>query len=799
MTDHLRPPTATQLVHREECTQCFDDQDGALGVDVCLSCYNGGCPHGSTNQHALQHFNSTGHSYALNVKRTKKVIPKSKRDSNEPPVKKLAIREEPAEHEKYEFATVPVKYSSDGSTVLPRDDKLDGLAAAVLSSMSSAQKSEVKAWEEEIVACTHTTNLVQPNSIKLEPSGLAACAHPGCGLTSNLWLCLVCGALGCGRQQYGGGGGNGHGVEHTTTTGHSVAVKMGTIEPEGTADVYCYACDDAKLDPQLAKHLANFGIEVATQTKTEKSMTELQVEQNLNFDFAMTGEDGKELEPMFGPGLTGMRNLGNSCYMASSLQSIFSLPTFQTRYTTAFYIHTPNCRQSSPATCFECQMAKMADGLLSGRYSVPREPEEPSAGFSPSPDAAEIPKPAQIAFQEGIKPSMFKALVGKDHVDFSTMKQQDAGEFLLHLFELVRRSALKEGEVDPTKIFSFAFEERLQCGGCKRVRYKAADGEFLPLAIVATEKKADDGMVVEGEEKKVEYLPVELLSCLDQFTSPADVEYKCPACDSTAAIKTTRFATFPEVLIVTPNRFPTVNWVPRKIEVPVILPDGALQLDKFLGRGIQPDEEALPEGEDAPAEVTFDADAMAQLAGMGFPEIRCKRALLATGNNGNAEAAMEWLFGHMEDPDIDDPLPATGAPAAPAVSDDQIENLVAMGFTPAQGRKALRETGGDVARAIDWVFEHPDDAGEEAGAVAPAAAKTLPGSSTLPAGYRLKAFISHKGPSPHSGHYVAHVWTGEEKGWVLFNDEKVVRAESGAQSAEALKQMAHVYVFEKIE
>lgn len=279
-----------------------------------------------------------------------------------------------------------------------------------------------------------------------------------------------------------------------------------------------------------------------------------QVEQNLNFDFAMTGEDGKELEPMFGPGLTGMRNLGNrcassasqhvmhanltsdphSCYMASSLQSIFSLPTFQTRYSTAFFLHTPNCGSSSPATCFECQMAKVADGLLSGRYSVPRVPDEVDAGFSPSPDAPETKAP--IAFQEGIKPSMFKALVGKDHADFSTMKQQDAGEFLLHLFELVRRSALAQGEIDPTKIFTFAFEERLQCTGCKGVRYKAADGEFLPLSIVATEKKSE-AMVVEGEEKKVEYLPVELLSCLEAFTSPADVDYKCPACDSTAAIK----------------------------------------------------------------------------------------------------------------------------------------------------------------------------------------------------------------------------------------------------------------------
>ena len=40
-------------------------------------------------------------------------------------------------------------------------------------------------------------------------------------------------------------------------------------------DVYCYACDDARTDPHLAKHLATFGIEVASQKKTEKSMTEL--------------------------------------------------------------------------------------------------------------------------------------------------------------------------------------------------------------------------------------------------------------------------------------------------------------------------------------------------------------------------------------------------------------------------------------------------------------------------------------------------------------------------------------------
>jgi uncharacterized UBP type Zn finger protein len=38
--------------------------------------------------------------------------------------------------------------------------------------------------------------------------------------------------------------------------------------------------------------------------------------------------------------------------------------------------------------------------------------------------------------------------------------------------------------------------------------------------------------------------------------------------------------------------------------------------------------------------------------------------------------------------------------------------------------------------------------------------------------YKLCAFISHMGSSPHSGHYVAHV--KRDNGiWYIFNDEKV--------------------------
>ena len=46
--------------------------------------------------------------------------------------------------------------------------------------------------------------------------------------------------------------------------------------------------------------------------------------------------------------------------------------------------------------------------------------------------------------------------------------------------------------------------------------------------------------------------------------------------------------------------------------------------------------------------MTFNAEAMAQLEGMGFPTVRCQKALLATGNS-DANTAMEWLFMHMDD------------------------------------------------------------------------------------------------------------------------------------------------------
>jgi ubiquitin carboxyl-terminal hydrolase 5/13 len=106
-------------------------------------------------------------------------------------------------------------------------------ADAIMNAVSAKKKDELKAWEEESVqSCYHTLELVQTGE-KIQGRSLGHCKD--CDLKDNLWLCLTCGNLGCGRAQYGGLGGNGHGLKHFESCKHPVAVKMGSITPEGTA------------------------------------------------------------------------------------------------------------------------------------------------------------------------------------------------------------------------------------------------------------------------------------------------------------------------------------------------------------------------------------------------------------------------------------------------------------------------------------------------------------------------------------------------------------------------------------
>ena len=195
--------------------------------------------------------------------------------------------------------------------------------------------------------------------------------------------------------------------------------------------------------------------------------------------------------------------------------------------------------------------------------------------------------------------------------------------------------------------------------------------------------------------------------------------------------------------------------MPTKLSIPVLVDDDKpLDFGSYMSHGPQEGEELLPDDTEDQA---FKANEVAveMLLGMGFPTARIEKALYTTGN-ADVEAALNWIFAHMEDPDIDEPLRIGGGKKKKSDGQGQdpakIAMLGDMGIEPPRAAAALAATDGDITRALDWVFTHPDDAGGDGGDDASEEGPGgLPGFDTVPAKYRLHSIVCHKGSSVHAG------------------------------------------------
>lgn len=69
-------------------------------------------------------------------------------------------------------------------------------------------------------------------------------------------------------------------------------------------------------------------------------MDELQIEANeqLKFEFDRITEAGQKLEPLYGPGYTGMRNLGNRCAVKTSCDLGVSSKTLLSIYSRVIHL-----------------------------------------------------------------------------------------------------------------------------------------------------------------------------------------------------------------------------------------------------------------------------------------------------------------------------------------------------------------------------------------------------------------------------------------------------------------------------
>lgn len=346
----LRAPIASDRVYRE-CAYSFDTPESEHGVYISLQHY-GAVGKAYVDLDRERNASSTGNLYLHQIWRRVAKAPSADASDAAPSavVTKVAIgvpggfdvgadsqwEWEKAASVAFFAPGVPNAVElrvPDETAALPAS--LLAVVDAILAHAEAEAAHSTAGWEEEVLPTKYADALIQ-----LE-NGVSITSDPttwkcgSCDLRENLWLNLSDAFIGCGRNQVGGAPGNGHALKHYQDNGDifPLAVKLGTITPSG-ADVYSYAPDEnaGVTNAHLARHLSHWGINIMSMAKTERSTAELELDYNKNHDFGRISEAGKDLVAVTGPGFLGCSNLGNTCYAASTLQVLATLPEVRALY-----------------------------------------------------------------------------------------------------------------------------------------------------------------------------------------------------------------------------------------------------------------------------------------------------------------------------------------------------------------------------------------------------------------------------------------------------------------------------------
>jgi len=140
-------------------------------------------------------------------------------------------------------------------------------------------------------------------------------------------------------------------------------------------------------------------------------------------------------------------------------------------------------------------MSKVGVGLFTGKHSQKKKAEPVKI------EGKEIKDEEPEFYQDGIRPFMFKMIVGKGHQEFSSDRQQDASEYWRHVLSFIQRSEKKSKLDDITKLFEFEKYTKLSCTECASYKLNDAKHSEIELPVPKTGKTKTEHDPVKDQDE----------------------------------------------------------------------------------------------------------------------------------------------------------------------------------------------------------------------------------------------------------------------------------------------------------
>jgi len=409
-----------------------------------------------------------------------------------------------------------------------------------------------------------------------------------CGDTGSVWICVTCGSLNCGRYV------NEHGLKHKEKTKtHTVCMETKELS------VFCYECDEFVVNDTPDRVLESIRTRVLTKNLAQQEKSESSIESPANRSLrarrkrpisqspigahnkSSKKENKHKGERKSRKTRVGLKNLGNTCFMNSVLQSLSNIEQFCNVLTTLPSLN--NQVQKSNDVKKKVARTISNDGIILTdelkKVLVALKQEEENTAISPE--------------------SLFQA-IWKVVPRFRGYQQQDAHEFLRYMLDRLHTELLsllpptdtelltKKPKLGlstqslVTSIFGGSLQSCVTCLNCKQTSKK--QDPFLDLSI-------DIPQIYTGPVRKTKdgdkLSPCHIHDCLQKFVEREDLaeseHFFCNSCKSKQpSTKQLYIQRLPRVLCLHIKRFRWSVYARSKLDTLIEFPLNDLDMSGYL-------------------------------------------------------------------------------------------------------------------------------------------------------------------------------------------------------------------------